>query len=146
MVGTREPTIAEDGSYRTHDQLDLRESTPAVLGRIRRWLRDRLVGLPHDPVDDLVLAADELVSNAFEHGDGPAALRISRSDTPCVVRLEVTDRNHRPVTVGHSRFGRAAKRGRGLVLVTQVSRAWGVDCPNDKPGKTVWAEISCDEG
>jgi anti-sigma regulatory factor (Ser/Thr protein kinase) len=144
MTGNGETEAAGEGPNRRGDQLDLRQFAPALLTRIREWLAGRLAGLSRNSVANVVLAADELVTNAYEHGDGPRALCVHRSDEPCVVRLEVVDSNHRPVTVGHSRFGLAAYRGRGLVLVERLSRAWGVDTPAGRNGKIVWAEIVCD--
>lgn len=146
MGGNGDTAVADGGPHTSRHHLDLRECTPALLGRVRAWIMERLVGLPRTPVADVVLAADELVTNAYEHGDGPRALHLCRTADPCVIRLEVADSNCLPVTVGQSRLGTTAHRGRGLVLVEQLSQSWGVERPAGAEGKTVWAEILCEDG
>ncbi|KZB79147.1 ATP-binding protein [Amycolatopsis regifaucium] len=109
------------------------------LGKIRAWLRDQLAGLGLTTVSDTELLTTELVTNAHEHADGAAELRVSVPAGRDVVRVEVDD--HRP----QLKPRRVAKKdptsahGRGLALVEAISANWGVD--TGAGVKTVWVEI-----
>lgn len=109
------------------------------LALVRRWVGDVLSGLTEDDLDDCVLVVNELVSNAFDHGSGPRRVRLRRFPERCVVRVEVDDASPDQLVVGRSRV--ADERGRGLVIVDRLSKAWAVDLRVD--GKTVWAEMAC---
>lgn len=110
------------------------------LGSIRAWLRDLLVGFAAGIVADIELLVTELVTNAYEHGAGCAALRMYLPADRAVVRLEVEDRSPhlRPRLPGHADL--SSPGGRGLALIAAISADWGVDSEPDR--KTVWAEIS----
>ncbi|MFC6093426.1 ATP-binding protein [Saccharothrix sp. BKS2] len=111
--------------------------TPLV--SVRRWAGGELADLVDDDLDDCVLVVTELVANAYDHGHAPRRVRLRRSSEPCVVRIEVDDVSSERPTLGRSRLG--PHRGRGLVLVANLSEDWGVD--HHPHGKTVWAEIPC---
>ncbi|MGM1062015.1 ATP-binding protein [Saccharothrix sp. Mg75] len=111
------------------------------LARVRGWVADgvpRLAGT--DVLDDLLLVVTELVGNAHDHARGPTVLRLLRNLGPLDrVRIEVDDPSSRPPVPGRSRL--AGTRGRGLVLVGELSHRWGW---NPTPtGKTVWATVAC---
>lgn len=85
----------------------------------------------------------ELAANAVTHGRAPGrdfALRLTLTGED-TLRIEVSDaradRRLRYVTDPD------AEGGRGLILVTLLSRAWGVT--ERTVGKTVWAEIPLKE-
>lgn len=118
--------------------LDL-DARSEQLGAVRRWVGEVLADLGDDDLDDCVLVVNELVSNAFDHADGPRCARLRRSEGPCVVRAEVDDASPGELVPGRSRLGDS--RGRGLIIVERLSEDWGVDAR--VRGKTVWAEISC---
>ncbi|OXM50442.1 ATP-binding protein [Amycolatopsis alba] len=109
------------------------------LGQIRAWLREQLSETGRITIADTELLTTELVTNAHEHADGAAELRVFLPSGRDVVRVEVDDR--RP----HLRPCRPAKpdptspHGRGLALVEAISTEWGVD--TGEGYKTVWAEI-----
>ncbi|MFS8096677.1 ATP-binding protein [Lentzea alba] len=107
------------------------------LAAMRRWVGALLGDLPEDVRLDVLLVCTELASNAYEHADGPRTVRVHRHED--FVRIEVDD--HTPADLpqlGESRLGDS--RGRGLMLIAQLSRCWGTRAfPG---GKTVWSEVS----
>jgi anti-sigma regulatory factor (Ser/Thr protein kinase) len=120
---------------------DLAEVAGAAppLGSIRAWLRDLLVGFAAGIVADIELLVTELVTNAYEHGAGCAALRMYLAADRAVVRLEVDDRSPHLRIRPPEGADLSSPGGRGLVLIAAISADWGVDA---EPGrKTVWAEI-----
>jgi anti-sigma regulatory factor (Ser/Thr protein kinase) len=84
-----------------------------------------------------VLLANELVTNAVVHAGTDIRLRLElrgdrlhiavRDDNPRLLRLVVPDWQ--------------AEGGRGLWLVEQLARAWGVT-PHPDGGKVVWCVLS----
>lgn len=89
-------------------------------------------------VEDAILVADELVTNALQHAAAPRRCRISLTGEQ--LRIEVDDAapDRDPLPKAPDRTG-----GRGLVLVDQLTSAWGVEHHPD--GKTVWAEVALDQ-
>ncbi|WNV83016.1 ATP-binding protein [Umezawaea sp. Da 62-37] len=87
-------------------------------------------------VDDVLLVAVELVTNAYLHTRSPLRLRVSR--TRCVVVVEVSDGDRRCPVLRPPSLTRL--NGRGMQLVGGMSRAWGVR-RDTQGGKTVWAEL-----
>jgi anti-sigma regulatory factor (Ser/Thr protein kinase) len=138
-----EDELADDGEHRHKHSLDLRGSTPRALAQVRRWIAAHLGSLGRAHVQTVVQIADELTANAYEHGDGPHAIHLIHEHHPCRTIVEVEDSNTASLTLGESRFGSAAHRGRGLVLVDQLAHDWGV-APSDG-AKTVWAHVVCGE-
>jgi anti-sigma regulatory factor (Ser/Thr protein kinase) len=121
--------------------LDLDRDQLPPLVQIRRWCRQVLTHLGDRHLDDVLLAAMELIANAYDHGGGPRRVRVGHSRRPCWVRVEVEDHSpERPVVrPGHL----DQVRGRGLILVDRLADEWGVA---DRPvlgGKCVWAVIGC---
>ncbi|SMC57178.1 ATP-binding protein [Lentzea albidocapillata] len=107
------------------------------LGAMRGWIETLLRDLPEDVVLDVLLVCTELASNAYEHAEGPRAVRVQRHTD--FIRVEVDD--HTPAELprlGQSRLGDT--RGRGLVLIAQLSRCWGTR--EFTGGKTLWAEVN----
>lgn len=114
---------------------------PEALTAARSLVQEALTawGLP-DRVDDAVLVADELITNALVHTRGGAvlAMRLVDLDGPrCRLRLEVQD-----LDSGWPRRrdpGMGELTGRGLILVHELSDAWGVESHGS--GKSVWSEF-----
>jgi anti-sigma regulatory factor (Ser/Thr protein kinase) len=107
------------------------------LAAMRAWVGTLLRDLPEDVRLDVLLVCTELASNAYEHAKGPRAVRVQRHTD--FVRIEVDD--HTPAVLprlGESRLGDS--RGRGLLLVAQLSRCWGTR--DFAGGKTVWSEVN----
>ncbi|MEV6236685.1 ATP-binding protein [Lentzea sp. NPDC051838] len=107
-----------------------------VLRAVREWISKTLEVLPPDLLDDVLLVANELVSNMIDHAEGPRSLSLRLRDGQ--LRVEATDGSPRATPiVGRSRLSES--RGRGLIIVNACSTSWGVDLAHDH--KTVWAEV-----
>lgn len=128
---------------RRHVTLDLTGADPAVLASIRRSIMTEFADVEETHLGDVALAAVEMVTNAFEHGDGPRYFEMSHVETPCMFEISVEDSNTAMPTMGESRFGEDALRGRGLKLVDGLAKAWGFEIDPTTGTKTVWASIGC---
>jgi anti-sigma regulatory factor (Ser/Thr protein kinase) len=83
------------------------------------------------------LLLGELATNAVlhaDHSDFTVTVRVLDDDS---VRLEVRDGSVRPPRLRD--YGTSSTTGRGVALVAQLSRGWGV-VPSGT-GKVVWCEI-----
>ncbi|TDQ00422.1 ATP-binding protein [Labedaea rhizosphaerae] len=140
MAALKPPAV--DEPYGAMWSFDLRGSRPTVLAHVRSWIGAVLEDLGRERLADIVLIADELVANAFDHGGGPHEVRVSRMRTPCWVGIEVDDSGSDQPVLGRSRFP-ADYRGRGLVVVDNLAQAWGVTTDPDRGVKTVWAHVAC---
>ncbi|MCX4545013.1 SpoIIE family protein phosphatase [Streptomyces sp. NBC_01565] len=90
-----------------------------------------------DQADEIVLAADELMTNALVHTDGGAQLSM-RLTAEGRIRVEVEDGSS---ALPHRReAGDWAVSGRGLLLVDRLAADWGVDPRGG--GKSVWCEFA----
>ncbi|QWZ10093.1 ATP-binding protein [Nocardioides panacis] len=100
--------------------------------RARTLIAQRLIGLPDESVEVVLLLVSELVTNAVRHGSGPVGLHVAWGNG--TVRVEVHDQSPEwPVVRA---VDRDALDGRGLILVDGLATGWGVMA--GKPGKTVW--------
>jgi anti-sigma regulatory factor (Ser/Thr protein kinase) len=117
----------------------------------------------HDVIDDAVLVASELVTNAVKHGPGrdqpgtaPAALAAdngARPTGPCLeltwrrqpdrVVCLVTDQIASPPRLGAD--GQDAESGRGLRVVAALAADWGW-LMLDARRKAVWAALAIGPG
>lgn len=106
---------------------------PQAAAQARRYVTDvlRSWSLLDELGDDVVLVASELVANAVRYGDRQCALRLDR--TAGLLRLSVSDGS--PL-LPRQREHAADENGRGLFIVSAVSRDWGSETHGD--GKTVW--------
>jgi hypothetical protein len=107
--------------------------TPAEVRRfvtttLRDWHAD-------DHIDDVVLVADELVTNALVHACSDVDVTLAYNSAS--IRVAVADRS--PVAPRPADRGAAATSGRGLHIVDILSSAWGHQ-PNGS-GKIVWARF-----
>ncbi|RZS87563.1 PAS domain S-box-containing protein [Motilibacter rhizosphaerae] len=106
----------------------------------RRAVRSLLAGADDELLQVALLLTSELVSNAVTHGGGGAVLRVERQGTR--VRVSVADSSGDSPVVRHQGSdgtGYPSERGRGVLLLDSLARAWGSD-PDDE-GKTVWFEL-----
>jgi CheY-like chemotaxis protein len=87
-------------------------------------------------LSDAEVVVTELVTNALLHAGTPCELRAGLSDR--ALRLQVTD--YGPGMPDPQAAGDGAEHGRGLLLVSVLCFAWGVEAlPGG--GKVVWAEL-----
>jgi anti-anti-sigma factor len=114
--------------------------TAARAGRIfvREVCRSWRLDAPDATVlDRAVLVANELVTNAVVHAHSDLWLRLElRGDRLLISVRDRGSRRLRAVTPDLE-----AEGGRGLWLVEQLARAWGVR-PAPEGGKTVWCALT----
>lgn len=81
------------------------------------------------------LLVSEVVTNAVEHGTSGGTVEIMA--LPAGLRVEVSDRSTGLPELQHPTDQEPT--GRGLAIVDQLSRWWGVE--RNSAGKTVWFEV-----
>jgi CheY-like chemotaxis protein/anti-sigma regulatory factor (Ser/Thr protein kinase) len=110
---------------------------PADVPAARRFLADqcRRWGCG-DLLDDAHVVVTELVTNALLHAGTSCELRAGLTDS--ALRLQVTD--YGPGMPDPRAADGGAEHGRGLLLVSALCVAWGVEALPDG-GKVVWAEL-----
>lgn len=119
--------------------VNLSSDAAPPLSDLRRSLRQALSHLDTDCVEDAELLVTELVSNAYDHGQPPIILRLCQLPNWSLhIDVEDSDRTHLPQLRAS---GPGGERGRGLVLVDQLSRGWGFNVT--ATSKVVWAEMNC---
>lgn len=111
---------------------------PGSVGEARRFLTRTLADWDgEDLAWTAALLLSELATNAVLHAgsDGfSVALRLLEDGA---LRVELTDASVRPPR--QRDYGTSATTGRGIALVDQLAREWGVA---PRPGgKTVWCEV-----
>ncbi|NUW37577.1 ATP-binding protein [Nonomuraea sp. SMC257] len=115
----------------------IRESVSHARSEVRRWLGD-----DHPAVDDAVLAASELLTNALRHSDARpydfVGLTVTGTDE--LVYVEVRDPGS-AFSGPHVRREPQAEDGRGLLIVSKISQDWGVREHGRVLGRTVWCAI-----
>lgn len=114
-------------------------SDPSAVPTARRFAAQVVSGHggSREVVDKTRLLVTELATNAVVHAHSPIRLSVTPVDDDAV-RIEVRDDDPRPLRPPQMP-GADATSGRGLWLVSSLSRAWGVN-HNDR-GKTVWFEV-----
>jgi anti-sigma regulatory factor (Ser/Thr protein kinase) len=103
--------------------------------RARRLIAQRLVDVPEEQVDVVLLLTGELVANAVRHGDGPVGLHVAWGGGD--VRVEVDDQS--PELPAVRPVDEDALNGRGLQLVDGLCSSWGVTPAG--VGKSVWFSL-----
>ena len=114
-------------------RLDRSPHAPSVARHaLADWLRR--VPCEQGTVDEVVLVASELVTNAVVHARSAPLFKAVFDDG--WLRLEVHDDSADPPTMRAPRHD-----GYGLHIVSQLADGWGWT-PTD-PGKHVWVEMLC---
>jgi serine/threonine-protein kinase RsbW len=109
----------------------------------RRRLQARLLewGVDDELNDDAGLVLSELFTNAVRYtrsGDVACQYEV---DADGLVRIEVADEGGAESEPLPRVAAADEEGGRGLLLVTALSRAWGVRVAQDDHGRVVWAEL-----
>jgi anti-sigma regulatory factor (Ser/Thr protein kinase) len=108
---------------------------PSVTAACRALVRERLAEWRlQDLTDDVLVVVTELLGNALLHGGPPIRLELSAGEG--TLSGWVTD--HGPGWPRVRMVGAELEHGRGLRIVTALTRAWGVEPVVDGPGKTIW--------
>lgn len=105
-----------------------------------REFRQALEAWPHvipAVVDDLLIVANELTSNALTYGLPP--IQIAVTTFPAQIRIQVTQ-NTSGTSVVPILTKEPGLRGRGLVLVNALSSEWGWH--QRGPSLVVWAVLT----
>ncbi|HUR09560.1 MAG TPA: ATP-binding protein [Nonomuraea sp.] len=115
----------------------IRESVSHARSEVRRWL-----GHDHPSVDNAVLAASELVTNALRHSGARPYDFISLTVTATEEMVYVEVRDPGSAFSGpHIRQEPEAEDGRGLLIVRGISQDWGTREHGRGLGRTVWCAI-----
>lgn len=119
----------------------LSASVADARGRIRARLREWGVGA--ELREDAGLVVTELFTNAVRHTDSEKITCVVH-DAGSVVRVEVTDQGCGAGAPAPAVAEADADEegGRGLLLVSVLSLAWGSDPAEDGTGRVVWAELA----
>jgi anti-sigma regulatory factor (Ser/Thr protein kinase) len=93
------------------------------LGVLRRRLRSwgATCGLDEQDADDIVIAVDEIATNALEHGQPPARVRGWTDPDALIIQVADQGRTSIPATTGYHRPGTDARRGRGVWIARQLA-------------------------
>jgi len=116
------------------------EPAPTSVSEARRFAREVLAdwGLD-DLLDDVVLLTSELVTNAVTHAGTPMTVSVVREEDR--LRIDVFDQHPtRVLPVGANARPGAGEHGRGLLITSALSTAWGVEYRRDH--KRVWAAFA----
>lgn len=109
-------------------------SADGVRSFVEQVLRREALG--EDALFDTQLLATELVTNAVRHAGSLVELTVARrGDRICIEARDGS--TTRPVPPRAD----VSTRHRGLLLVEDISVAWGVDVQDDN-GKVVWCEVA----
>lgn len=122
--------------HTTEATLDLPHELTSVAAA-RRFVAQNVTGWRAEQVlDEAVLVASELATNAITHADSPCRIRLSL--TAATLRIDVIDAGSG--TPEPQPADLTAEHGRGLGMVAAVAAAWGMEAlPGE--GKLVWAEL-----
>lgn len=117
-----------------------RDPGAAASGRHRlvKFLGARGWGKPGEatPVDDAILMANELITNAVKHGAGGISMSVEY-DEPDKLIVAVEDEGVFPLA--RRGFDSGTIRVRGLGLVARLADRWGIE---SGPTTRVWFELA----
>jgi anti-sigma regulatory factor (Ser/Thr protein kinase) len=108
--------------------------------RARAWARAQIIDDTVDRADDALLIVSELVTNAVRHAGTDVVLTVGVDAER--IRIQVSDWGDELPHVKPGSSDGTRPGGRGLVIVSAVATAWGVNSSRERPGKTVWADLA----
>jgi DNA-binding NarL/FixJ family response regulator len=104
----------------------------------RRFVRKTVIDWNLQPLlDDALLVASELATNAVTHASSACRIRLSLTETS--LRIDVTDAG--AGTPEPQPSSNTAEHGRGLHLIGALAKTWGLEFVPGQ-GKVVWAELA----
>lgn len=113
---------------------------PASVSTARRFVSEALSAWGAEDAEWTVShLVSELTTNAVLHAHTEFDVELSLDQELLVIR--VSDRSAQPPVL--RQFGPQATTGRGMSMIAQLSRTWGVDVASG--GKTVWCSIDTSE-
>jgi anti-sigma regulatory factor (Ser/Thr protein kinase) len=103
--------------------LDVHLESADGLAELRRRLRSwgASTELSDGDTDDIVIAVDEIATNALEHGQPPARVRGWSTADALFVRIDDHGHNGIPATTGYIRPPTNARRGRGIWMARHLA-------------------------
>ncbi|MFB8265886.1 MULTISPECIES: SpoIIE family protein phosphatase [unclassified Streptomyces] len=114
-----------------NDPEALREARHMIRAAVRAWGAG-------GRADEIELVADEMITNALMHTDGPAIVTL-RVITASDRRLRVDVEDTSSALPRRREAGEEGVSGRGLLLVDRLADVWGVEARGS--GKCVWCEF-----
>jgi anti-sigma regulatory factor (Ser/Thr protein kinase) len=88
---------------------------------VRRFVEDAVADLPREKLEVVLLAASELASNSVRHATTEYVVTVDRTDRQ--VRVTVEDQGEGTPALQDP--DPSTPSGRGLLIVSQLSDAWG---------------------
>jgi len=140
MLNGGVPRVPQTDTDALREAFDLAaRSTSAAEARHRAlaWLLRHSVA--QDPAEAAVLIISELVTNAVLHSGSTVIGCTLRLDSG-LLQIEVTDQGASQREPAIREPAADDVSGRGLLLVSTLSKAWGVT-PARPSGRTVWATV-----
>jgi anti-sigma regulatory factor (Ser/Thr protein kinase) len=103
--------------------LDLHLESADRLVQLRQGLRSwgAAMALSERDTDDIVIAVDEIATNALEHGEPPARVRAWSTTDAVFIRVDDQGRIGIPATTGYVRPPTEARRGRGIWMARHLA-------------------------
>ncbi|MGW0823056.1 ATP-binding protein [Streptomyces sp. NPDC002845] len=143
----RVPGSATADEYPDREALFGLPATPASVGVARATVRELLGewGTGDETCDNAMLVVSELVTNALTHSASDWIICRLRAFGERL-HIEVEDQNRGRTHPARRQADPDDQGGRGLLLVSVVSRDWGVADSADRSGRVVWAELAPEEG
>lgn len=119
------------------------DPTPTAPRVARRFLRDRLGewGLPQERVDTAELCLSEVVTNAVLHAQTAIGVLVTREEDR--IRVAVEDGGREQQVTRGAGAGPDDVGGRGLLLVEELTTAWGTE--QSDHGTVVWFEFGTEQ-
>jgi PAS domain S-box-containing protein len=116
---------------------------PQALARARHTIGAAVRSLgARERSDEIELVADELITNALMHTEGPAVVTLRVLSGPGRrLRVEVEDPSS--ALPRRREAGEQGVSGRGLLLVDRLTDGWGVEARGS--GKCLWGEFEVPE-
>ncbi|WP_256105458.1 ATP-binding protein [Streptomyces sp. ODS05-4] len=142
----RPPAVHPAQEHDADDVVTFLAHRAGSAGAARRTAREALVrwGVEEEARENVLLIVSELVTNAVEHAQPPAVLRLRQEPGPSCRRVWVGVSDGGPAAVEGAWSGSCEddEHGRGLVIVDALSEACGVR--EDAAGTTTrWARMDC---